>query len=367
MIKYYFILIKVVLIACCTMVNGLSLTRSAQSLTISFGGDNTTPSWQIVIDRSNAANITQFRIPQNGPDINAKSDWPLFIPVTINKIGKAGNMSKGRELFRNFTVPTFNLLKESQDTIIVETGGDSPNKHYHHTRTYIITNRTIHMTGEVNPYIQIWHVGLWPHFKTSLLKFRADNKLPVRTQGNTNWSYMSSASDDHPHTLPSGVGYPLETYLEFITPAGTFLGFQFKKFEAMPNNEFLYRIRGAETMVILTHEGNLSAGNKQHYEVTIFFSKDQPLPITSNMASLQFPFKVYPNPFYSDIIITGGRPVSGQGNLSLYDVLGNKIYCNMYKGDRRRFINGAGLPKGVYFLKTSVNGRSLQKKVIKLN
>ncbi|MCB0580102.1 MAG: T9SS type A sorting domain-containing protein, partial [Phaeodactylibacter sp.] len=62
-------------------------------------------------------------------------------------------------------------------------------------------------------------------------------------------------------------------------------------------------------------------------------------------------FSVFPNPAFSRLTVSSGRPFAGQ-RLSLYSVMGKEVLVHkMPEGATSFAFSVAGLPPGVYFLR----------------
>lgn len=85
----------------------------------------------------------------------------------------------------------------------------------------------------------------------------------------------------------------------------------------------------------------------------------------------QFGIKSYPNPFKGDVNIKGLTESSLPVNLSIFNIKGQLVYSASFPGNQKHIWNGKSsdgsyLSSGVYMCKLSQNGKSVNKKVLKI-
>ena len=259
----------------------LSAQQSGGLLTVSYSGGGGIPSWRIVLDRDDGANIVETHVPNEGPPLEEPGWWqPNFIPLTINNGQAPANYGGTKELFRGFTVPTFDILEQNSTRIVVNTGGTSPNSNFTHTRTYTFTRQGVHMVGEFETLVDVHHLGLWGGFDDALVTV-PNNELPIRSQGSSNWSSLPPGDRDSAgQPLPAGVQYPIETRMDLVNHPGTSVHFFFDRpFDYMIANNvenllFLAPPRKDRYANIMAIWDDLPIGTKQAYELRFLFAMD---------------------------------------------------------------------------------------------
>jgi hypothetical protein len=251
--------------------NNLEVSASTSIITVKFAGENGIPSWTISVSKYIGGNIINWRVPANNSVNMSKTSgqWPSFVPQSINWDGVSGTMSNGRENFFK-QVSTFDLVRQTPDTVIVSIGGNSPNNHYAHNRIYTFTRKGVTMTGEIIPIIQFRTLGLWGFGDNHCHNF-VNNRLPVRNIGAHTWSQLVSSTNDHAQSLPSGVRVPFEAYAEIKNSGGQNLLMRFVQgFEIMDKTKFLFRA-DRNIIALLTEGRTVTPGNTQHYKMDFMF------------------------------------------------------------------------------------------------
>ena len=103
---------------------------------------------------------------------------------------------------------------------------------------------------------------------------------------------------------------------------------------------------------------------------TIWFGTDYGLfcynekaPLISLPNKIVDKLTVFPNPFSDWIAINGSRNI--EACISVFNVMGDKILEENFKGTDQYFVNTANLPKGIYFVQIASGDNTTAYKIIK--
>lgn len=253
----------------CSMATAaqLSFKQSGGKVTISYDGSTGIPSWKVVIDRDNGANLDEVHVPANGPNLcYIGGNGPTLVPIV-------GPGSTGWDYFRGFTPSIFKIEEQSSTRVVISMGGTAPRKKFEHYRTYTFTKEGIKIKGRWVPLVWCRHVSNWGGWDYRHLETPGE-KLPMRSQGTTEWKYMNSgASDGSPKSLPAGVSYPLETQIKIRGHESLYMIHRFdQKLESM-RSRLLYQVLYNKTKMndIMGSWRGVAPQEVQNYQIRVHF------------------------------------------------------------------------------------------------
>jgi len=347
----------------------LNVVKLNNKVTVSYPGSPGISSWKVSVTKDNGGNFSEIRVPMSNPNNISKESgpWPAFV-ISSGCGPSNGTWGDERENFTGLSVSTFEIQKQTEDTVILSIADTSAHEHYFHTRTYTFSKTGLSFSGEVIPFYTFCHLGVWNIFASGI-KWPSDGKLPVKNMDSDIWSYMNDASNDKPRALPSGVSYPLETFLKMDNfPSIFFRIFFEKKFDAMSYDRLNYQ----RSRNILAMGNSLSSPKNQgqNYRIRLAF-EDSSVSATGLESSINRKktpgFHVYPNPFNSTVTIA----MQGFKNenlkswkLKLYSVSG-KIVSDLSQEIQDGIVvwNAEHQSSGIYSIILQNEKRSLAKNI----
>jgi hypothetical protein len=345
----------------------LTVSETSGRVTVMSSGEIGYPSYKIVVDRNEAGNLTKIHVPANGPDMCYKDEWLTCMPII-------GPGASGWDKFRGFSVPVFQITEQSNNRVVIKTGGKSSGGGFYHYRTYMFTREGIQMNGEFIPLVTCRHVSNWGGFDYRVVHWPNVKILPVQTQGSDFWKYMFPHSRDVSTYLPPGVDYPLHAMLKFRDHPDWYINFLFdKKLDSM-RDSLLYQVIYNDTKVnvIMGCWQTVAPYDTQTYQIRIHFTDSSAIVGTHRIPEPARTFvTVVQNP------VNASSPIMFRINnysnlpemlkLRIFNLSGRLVgkYIWQDKGSTRGGIRANhNLLPGGYVLKINTNDKEFTRKVI---
>jgi len=364
--------LKVLILILClwpsSEAQALTWSMANDLFTISYsGGVNAQgigiPSWKIIVDRANGGNFKKILVPIENP--NQLNDELRTISPTLVPLSGIDGTNGWWDYFNFMNVPEFEANKISSDSITLSISGTSPGNSYKYYRTYTFTKEGVKLTGYFVPLIYLRQLHHWGGWNIQALDTPGE-KLPVRTQGSTNWSYMTTSYNDVSKPLPSGVNYPLQVEFVIQNYEKHYMHQFFDKPFDNVDDKLLFIIDpGKHIWDVMGAWSGPNANDTQHFQIRLHF-------IDSSKASSGINFelksqsensiRISPNPFNPSTSISFPNP-NHKADIFIFDIKGREVKKIDNLKTNYVYWNASNLSAGIYQVIVKTQKKVFTKRV----